>query len=347
MRGRLRRAGFGAAVALAAYAGLVVIVNIFYTPGSGPLDVRGAAHLPRAGASLSVLIWNLGYAGLGAESDFVADGGRHYLPPSRAGVRENLAGIASVLARTDADLFLFQEVARAGPLNYWVDVLDGIERALPGRASVFDPEVLTRLLPPPLRLAHGTAIFGRLKIGASERVALPLESERLAGLLRRRYRMHVARLPIAQASGEWVIVNVHLAAFDRDAELRLRQLREVVRFAQREFDKGNPVVIGGDWNMEFVKQRFPHATDDKFLFWLHDFPFAELAEGWRAAFDASVPSARTLHEPYRPGRTYVTVIDGFVVSPNVEVESVRGIDLAFAYSDHQPVRGVFRYRGTR
>jgi len=347
VRGRLWRAGLWATAGLAAYAGVVVIVNMFYTPGSGPLDVRGAAHLPRAGTSVSVLIWNLGYAGLGAASDFVADGGRHYLPPSRAAVRENLSGVATVLARTDADLFLFQEVARAGPLNYWVDVLDGIEAALPARASVFDAEVATRLIPPPLRLAHGTAIFSRLEIGASERVALPSESQRLGGLLRRRYRMHVARLPIAHAAGEWVIVNVHLSAFDRGAAVRRRQLREVVRFAKGEFEKGNFVVIGGDWNMEFIKPHFPHTTDKKFLFWLHDFPFAELPAGWRAAFDGSVPSARTLHEPYRPGQTYVTVIDGFIVSPNVTVESVQGIDLAFAYSDHQPVRGVFRHSGPR
>ena len=30
---------------------------------------------------ISVTIWNLGYAGLGAESDFAVDGGKNYLPP--------------------------------------------------------------------------------------------------------------------------------------------------------------------------------------------------------------------------------------------------------------------------
>jgi hypothetical protein len=38
------------------------------------------------------------------------------------------------------------------------------------------------------------------------------------------------------------------------------------------------------------------------------------------------------------GENYVTTIDGFVVSPNVAVESVRGFDLGFEYTDHQPVR---------
>jgi hypothetical protein len=34
----------------------------------------------------------------------------------------------------------------------------------------------------------------------------------------------------------------------------------------------------------------------------------------------------------------VTTIDGFIVSPNVAVESVHGFDLGFAHTDHQPVR---------
>jgi endonuclease/exonuclease/phosphatase family metal-dependent hydrolase len=212
-------------------------------------------------------------------------------------------------------------------------------------ASVFDAEVATRLVPPPLRLAHGAAIFSRRELASAERVALPLEDEWIAGIVRRHYRMQIARLPIAGTSRQWVIVNIHLAAFDRGGEVRRRQLREVLRFAEGEFAKGNPVVIGGDWNLELVARgAFPHATEEKHLFWLHPFPFNELTDGWRAAFDPATPSARTLYAPYEAGRTYVTVIDGFLVSPNVEIESVRGEDLAFAHSDHQPVRAVFRYR---
>jgi endonuclease/exonuclease/phosphatase family metal-dependent hydrolase len=210
---------------------------------------------------------------------------------------------------------------------------------------VFDPEVQTRLIPPPFSTAHGTAIFSRVGLASSERIALPLEDEHVAGLLRRHYRMHIARLPIRDTSREWVIVNVHLAAFDRGAEVRRRQLREVLAFAEAEFGRGSPVVVGGDWNLEFVARgAFPHTTEERHLFWLHPFPFEVLPESWRAAFDGRVPSARTLYAPYEPGRTYVTVIDAFLVSPNVEVERMEGIDLGFAHSDHQPVRGAFRYR---
>jgi hypothetical protein len=39
-----------------------------------------------------------------------------------------------------------------------------------------------------------------------------------------------------------------------------------------------------------------------------------------------------------PGENYVTTIDGYIVSPNVEVLEVNGYDLGFEYTDHQPVR---------
>jgi endonuclease/exonuclease/phosphatase family metal-dependent hydrolase len=343
----VQRAIIFSSVAIAAYVFAVVIVNRSFEPRSGPLGISRAAGLERARDTISLLTWNLGYAGLGAGSDFITDGGTHYLPPSRAAVQQNLRGILAQLARTDVDVLLFQEVARAGPLNYWADVLAGLGAQLSRYASVFDAEIATKLIPPPLRIAHGTAIFSRLELASSERILLPREAERMAGLVRREYRMHIARLPIGDTGREWVIVNVHLAAFDSEAMVRRQQLREVMRFAEKEFQRGNPVLVGGDWNMEFVKHRFPHATDDKYLFWLHDFPYDELPTGWKAAFDSRVPSARTVYAPYEPGRTYVTVIDAFIVSPNVEVETVEGINMDFAYSDHQPVRGLFRYRPAR
>jgi hypothetical protein len=55
------------------------------------------------------------------------------------------------------------------------------------------------------------------------------------------------------------------------------------------------------------------------------------------AIDKSQPSNRRTNSPYQPGKNYVTVIDGFVVSPDVEVESAETVDLHFEDSDHQPV----------
>jgi endonuclease/exonuclease/phosphatase family metal-dependent hydrolase len=146
----------------------------------------------------------------------------------------------------------------------------------------------------------------------------------------------VARIPM-EGGGGWTIASVHLAAFDEDAAVRTRQLRELLAWAEQEYQRGQFVVLGGDWNLQLAETAFPHSTDERFLFWLFPFPADVLPEGWRIAADANVPSVRTNHQPYVAGDNYVTSIDGFIVSPNVDIRRVAGVDLGFEHSDHQPV----------
>jgi hypothetical protein len=49
--------------------------------------------------------------------------------------------------------------------------------------------------------------------------------------------------------------------------------------------------------------------------------------------DTTSPTNRTLEQPYRAGVNYTSVLDGFLVSPNIEVVDVTTIDLG-AHSDH-------------
>lgn len=330
--------------AIAGYCALVIAANRLAGFRSGPLPVDSHRELSVAGARLKVATWNIGYAGLGADSDFVSDGGRRYRAPSRAAVRENLDGVVRQLAKMDADVFLLQEIAARSPLNHGVDVLARLRSHFTGLDSVFDLDVRSRFLPPPLQVAHGTGIFSRLRIAAAKKNLLALENEFYGGLLRKEYRMQVARLANESKAAEWVVINVHLAAFDKDAKVRRDQLRQVLAFAVEEFDKGHHVIIGGDWNMEFVAEPFPHQTAKKHRFWLHDFDYDALPPGWQAVFDGEVASVRTLHQAYQAGVNYTAIIDGFIASPNVTVSNVRGIDLGFAHTDHHPVEAVFAIR---
>ena len=62
-----------------------------------------------------------------------------------------------------------------------------------------------------------------------------------------------------------------------------------------------------------------------------------LPEGWSYVYDDSSPTWRLLDAPYNSGTSQHYVLDGFIVSPNVEVLSVQTQDLGFKYSDHNPV----------
>jgi endonuclease/exonuclease/phosphatase family metal-dependent hydrolase len=291
------------------------------------------------GDTLSITTWNLGYAGLGAESDFSVDGGKNYLPPSRAVTAKNLAGIGRELKATGAEVILLQEAARASLLTRGADSVAAAGQALEGRDNAFSADFASLLMPPPLHARHG--LFSSVGVGGARReiVMLPLEPQYILGMSRRLYHLHVVRLPMID--GGWTIVNVHLSAFDEGANVRLAQLRAVFEFATAEYAKGAHVVIGGDWNFEFHRPDRPYTTDQRYLFWVHPFPYGELPSGWSVAIDRTTPTVRTNERPYVKGENFTTVIDGFIVSPNVAIESVRTRDLDFRFTDHQPVEARF------
>ena len=295
-----------------------------------------------AAEPLVVMTWNIGYSGLGEESDFKADGGHMLRPPGKAAVEKNLAGIQDVLRKANPDVLLMQELAGPGFLTLGVDVLGGVEAALPAYSMMFSAGIRTRLLPGPLSLKHGLGTFARVAHGDTKIVRIPEEPGTIMGFIKRRYHVQVTELDV---SGQpWVLINVHLSAFDEGANTRMAQLRKVLDLAESYYAEGKAVAVGGDWNMRLTETDFPYTADPSAQFWIHDFPRAELAEGWQIAVDPTVPSVRTNEQPYEAGRNYTTIIDGLLVSPNVVVESAKGFDLGFRYTDHQPV--IFSLRRT-
>ena len=65
---------------------------------------------------------------------------------------------------------------------------------------------------------------------------------------------------------------------------------------------------------------------------------------WQWVYDPKIPTNRSNRTVYRPGETFTTLIDYFLVSPNVAVLEVQCIDEQFADSDHQAVRMQVRLR---
>lgn len=294
-----------------------------------------------AGRTLTVTTWNIGYAGLGADSDFFADLGEQRRPPSAASVDRNLAAITATLAEDPADILLIQEAATPSWVTWRRDVLGALAEALSPATPFFTPDFRTALVPPPWSVAIGNATVARVA-ASLDRVPLSGPPERYwGGLARRDYGVHLARLDGAVA---WSVINLHLSAFDEDG-LRIRQAQEVIALAETEHAAGRCVILGGDWNMRLTRTDFAHRTPERFQFWLRDLPGGLAPEGWTWAYDPDVATVRTLHQPYEPGETYTTIIDGFLVSPGVEVERVQGIDQGFRVSDHHPVRLTARATG--
>ena len=297
---------------------------------------------PGSMTSITVVTWNLGYGGLGEGSDFFADGGQAYLPPGPGATRESADAIAAWLGDSGADVVMTQENARPSVINFWTDLKGQVDRALPDHQSVFHADFQTRYLPPPLRISNGLGSYVRHGLSGSEIWPMPSDGDPYDGPLRRRYGALATTMD--GPGGCWTFVNLHTSAFDEGGALRRRQLAAILERAVAVHASGSRVVIGGDFNMRLVQTDFAHTTLEEHLFWVHDLPTEVLPDGWRVVADPATPTVRTNERPYRAGENYTAVIDGFIVSPDVEVVSVTTADLGFRHSDHQPVRAVLRPR---
>ena len=308
-----------------------------------PLRGDASDKLP-AGAQLDILSWNIGYAGLGAGSDFVMDGGEHMRAADKATVQQYLAGIEATVSEGDYDLVLLQEVdsnsTRTYSINEAKTLAFGDAYYALNYSCGFVPNPSTYLIDPMGKVNSGLLTLSDYEIESAERHALPCPFSWPLRTMNLKRCLLVSRLPIEGSDKELVLVNLHLEAYD-DGEGKIAQTRQLMGFLEEEYLKGNYVIAGGDFN-----QVFPGALEA----WPNEHPEnwipgvleeSSLPEGFSFVYDLDTPSCRLLNQPYDPSDTANTqyyVIDGLIVSPNVKLDSAETLDLGFANSDHNPVR---------
>ena len=307
-----------------------------------------AQALP-AGESLDILSWNIGYAGLGAGSDFFMDGGKSSRAADKMQVSEYLAGIFSTLysGETEPDLILLQEVDVDSSRTFGIDEAEQLGRGNAVHALNYSCPFVPIPLPPMGKVNSGLLTTTHYDVESAERISLPCPFSwplRIANLKR---CLLVSYLPIEGTDKQLVLVNLHLEAYD-DGEGKIAQTRVLNDFLQAEYAKGNYVIAGGDFNQIFPGglEAYPNTHPE---LWTPGVLTEDmLPEGWSYAYSLDTPSCRLLNQPYNPADTVNTqyyVIDGFILSPNVELELVENLPLDFADSDHNPVHISVRLAG--
>ena len=292
--------------------------------------------------SLEILSWNIGYAGLGKDSDFFMDGGKEVQAADGETVYSYLDGIADFLKDEDPDLLMLQEVDRNSKRTYGMDEAAILARGESAFAYNYSCPFVPYPMPPIGRVNSGLLTSTDFAIADAQRLALPCPFDwpvRTANLKR---CLLVSYLPIEGSDKQLVLVNLHLEAYD-DGEGKLAQTKMLLDFVSAEYEKGNYVIAGGDFNQTFPgsMEKYPIVHDDYWVPGMLD--GADLPEGWSYVYDVDSPTCRLLNRPYDVNDTENNqhyVLDGFIVSPNVEVESVENVDLQFRYSDHNPVKLV-------
>lgn len=290
---------------------------------------------------LNLLIWNIGYAGLDASMDFFYDGGEQ-MRPDKEGVLQNMEGIRSTLdPYIGFDFIMLQEVDQKSKRSYHINEYQAIKDQFKDYHSSFGKNYDVRFVPIPISEPMGMVESGLMTMSlhspsAVERRSFPGNYSWPMKLFMLDRCFLVNRYQVSNQK-ELVLINTHNSAYD-DGSLRSQQMDYLKDYLLSEYEKGNYVIVGGDWNQTpyGLEPELPsHRFDTGNLTYVEkDYP----APGWNWAYDASIPTNRRVATPFDKSNSPTTVIDCFLASPNVELSEVKTIDLDFQFSDHHPVQ---------
>ncbi len=291
---------------------------------------------------ISILTWNIGYGSLGSSEDFFLDGGSKVRPDDKLVVTDNLERITKVIKEADVDFVMLQELDRDSKRSYYIDQYETLSGELNGYSKSFsknyDVDFVPIPFPPTGKIVAGLGSYTKYEVSSASRIALPGEYSWPQKVIMLDRCMMVSRLPVDGSENELVMINAHFSAYD-DGSIREKQLSAIKEFVETEYDKGNYIVLGGDWNQTFYMvdtERFPTYNEGEI--WLPNIiPDSWFDAGWTYGVDAELPTYRLLNEPYIKGTTQTGIIDGFLVSPNVSVIETKTYDLGFELSDHNPI----------
>ena len=143
------------------------------------------------------------------------------------------------------------------------------------------------------------------------------------------------------------MINVHLSAYDEGGIVRKAQMQVLNAILKSEREKGNYVVAGGDFNHDIVGSKNTFETEQQIPEWVYSLSDEDLENGYTFVSDTNTPTCRSSDMEYIENVNYTVVIDGFIVSDNIEVVSadvsVSDSDL-FMHSDHNPVTMQFKLK---
>ncbi len=296
-------------------------------------------------AVYSVMIWNIGYAGLGSNMDFFYDGGDH-VRDTEDNVRRNLYYITSLLQKNDSlDFILLQEVDVNSKRSYGIDMVDHINQAMPEFFPFFATNYKVKFIPMPFTEPMGSVNSGLLTLSKH----IPVETTRTSFpgnfswpqkifmldrcFLTNTYKLNGNRL--------FHLINTHNSAYD-DGSIRKQQIEYLSKYLG---DLNGGFLVGGDWN------QCPPEVDTKglvgYIFDTISFikvdPILE-QKGSRFHFDNTLPTNRRVKSAYSKESTPVTIIDYFLGSSQIDVISCKTLNVDFENSDHQPVILSFRFK---
>lgn len=227
--------------------------------------------------------------------------------------------------------------------SYQVNQREIFQKGLSGYGSVFANNFHSAYLFYPFLEPHGAVqagmlTFSKYQILENTRRQFPVSDAFITKFTDLDRCFLVSRLPV-DGGKELVLIQVHLSAYDKGGLIRAEQLALLNEVLAREREQGNYVIAGGDFNHDIAESIESFPSGQKTPEWVYQLDSDDLADGYRfakAENAAEIPTCRGADIPYEKDVTYTVVVDGFIVSDNIEAKA-ENIDGGFLYSDHNPV----------
>ena len=282
-----------------------------------------------AGQSLNLVTWNVGYGALDEKQDCYWDGGK------------------GVIRELDPDIFYIQEADLNSRRSFYIDELKYFQDNFTADkySNTYACNFKAGVVPLPLynmtgKVEEGIASFNKYQVSTAQRVQLPIPFSWPMSLFNLKRCLLVNRTPIEGSSKELVTINLHLEAYD-NGEGKAKQLKQLMDLMQEEYSKGNYVIAGGDFNQTFSNanvnlEKYPKRND-----WVCPIIDVTQYPDFTFSMDDTHPTCRSLYKTYVDNKSaefQYYMLDGFITSNNMTVNSVETIDLDFKNTDHNPVK---------
>lgn len=295
---------------------------------------------------ITLLSWNVGYGALDEREDCYWDGGTGVYGESEETVNANLAALKSGIKELNPDVIFLQELDVNSKRSYYINEFEAFQQAFTSDeySGTFARNFKAGCVPLPLysmtgRVEAGIATFSAFSVSEAERIQLPIPFSWPMSTVNLKRCLLVNRLPIDGSDKELVLINLHLEAYD-DGEGKAKQLAMLMDLMQTEYDKGNYVIAGGDFNQTFSNsgyEAYPQITS-----WECPVIEAEDYPDFSFKMDGTYPTCRSLDKPYYDadkdaGDFQYWVLDGFIVSNNITITRFETMNYGFKNTDHNPV----------
>ncbi len=360
-------------IVLAAYI-IYLYASYHRIPDNQELQVEEISQNTEAGNELtteknySALTYNIGFGAYTPDFSFFMDGGKSSWAKSKDSVKETIKGAGELVASKDPDFALVQEIDLDATRSYHVNEYSILKENIPAYNCVFAQNYDSAFLFYPFTQPHGKskaglALFSKYPITGSLRRSFPISTSFTKFFdLDRCYS--ISRVPVDNGK-ELVIFELHMSAYGNSDAIREGQIRMLSEDMQKEYEAGNYVICGGDFNHDLkaadTQSKASDASNNTQTdsgdsaepeSWAYPFPRSELPEHFSFCLDQLSEdeknnlwnSARNADMEYVPGKTYTVTLDGFIISDNVECTKYENVNTGYSYSDHDPVYMEFQLK---